>query len=94
MSEAITLTVRLSAPLSERIGSRGEIAVQATTIRQGLEMVGEQYPIFAQLIWSEDDQISSAILAFLDDTKLNPADIDQVLSTNTQLDLIPAISGG
>lgn len=94
MGSKVTVTVRLSAPLSERIGSRGEIQVEATTVRESLERVVEKYPDFGKLLWSDNKQINSAILVFLEDEKINSSDLERPVENAAQIDVIPAISGG
>ncbi len=94
MSKKVKVTVRLSAPLSERIGSRGEIDVEAATVRESLHQVGDQYPTFKKLIWSDNDQINPALLVFHKDQKLNANDLEKPVQSNDQIDVIPAISGG
>ena len=86
--------IRLSAPLSERIGSRGEIAVQGNSIEECLKAASIKFPDLKKIIWPESDQINPAILIFYKEEVVKENELKRNVSDGDQIDVIPAISGG
>ena len=86
--------IRLSAPLSERIGSRGEITVQGENIEKCLKAASIKFPDLEKIIWPESDQINPAILIFYKEEIVKENELNQSVIQGDQIDIIPAISGG
>jgi len=86
--------IRLSAPLSERIGSRGEIAVQGNNIEECLQAASIKFPELKKIIWPESDQVNPAILIFYKEEIVKEHELTCVVTGGDQIDVIPAISGG
>jgi molybdopterin converting factor small subunit len=89
-----TVIIRLSAPLSERIGSRGEIRVQGDDIEECLKAISIKFPELGKIIWTESDQINPAILIFYKEEVIHGKELKRAVSEGDQIDIIPAISGG
>ncbi len=88
------ITIRLSAPLSERIDSRGEIAVQGYNILECLEDITNKFPQFERILWEESDQLNPAILVFYKEKIIKNNELNHAVADGDLIDIIPAISGG
>ena len=86
--------LRLSAPLSERIGSRGEFMVEGDNIKECLKVASIKFPDLEKIIWSKNEQLNSAIVIFYREEVIKENDLMRSILNGDQIDIIPAISGG
>ena len=98
-----TVTVRIHALLSERLGlaegGKRAILEQAIapgeSIRDVLSRLGEQYPAFRENVDPVTGRLVGHLLVVVDGHLLTaPGDYDKPLSEGARIELMPAYAGG
>jgi molybdopterin converting factor small subunit len=90
----LTVTVRLPPALSERIDSRGEIAVTGDNIRTCLQAAAARYPVLGSLIWPRKHRLNPVILIFHNSELIREEQLNRPVADGDEIDVVPAIEGG
>ena len=73
---------------------RGEIAVEAATVRNCLEAVEARHPGFLELVLDADGQLHRFVKLFVNDETLDPAALDAAVAEDDPIEVLAAIAGG
>ncbi|MFN8507869.1 MAG: ubiquitin-like small modifier protein 1 [Dehalococcoidia bacterium] len=95
MSNAPTITVRVTAVLQQVTG--GKKAVQATgaTVGAVLDDIDSHHPGFKGRLYGEDGKLHRFVNVYLNDEDIRyMGGVDAALKAGDVLDILPALAGG
>jgi molybdopterin synthase sulfur carrier subunit len=91
----MAVIVRVPTPLRRLTNGQGEIEVQASTIREAIEKLEEQYPGFKERLLDENGEVRRFVNLYLNDEDIRfLKGVDTELKEGDTLSIVPAIAGG
>lgn len=91
----MAVTVRVPTPLRRLTDGQGEVEVEASSVREAIEKLEEQYPGFKERLIDENGELRRFVNLYLNDEDvrfLKGADTE--LKDGDVLSIVPAIAGG
>ena len=91
----MAVTVRVPTPLRRLTDGQGEVEVEASTVREAIEKLEEQYPGFRERILDEKGELRRFVNLYLNDEDIRfLKGADTELKDGDVLSIVPAIAGG
>ncbi len=91
----MAVVVRVPTPLRRLTNGQGEIEVEASTIREAIEKLEEQYPGFRERLLDESGEVRKFVNLYLNDEDIRfLKGVDTELKDGDTLSIVPAIAGG
>jgi molybdopterin synthase sulfur carrier subunit len=89
------VTVRIPIPLRALTDRRGEIAVEAATIREMIDRLDEQHPGLKERLCEADGSFRHFVNFYLNDEDIRfLRGADTALQNGDEVSIVPAIAGG
>jgi len=86
------VNIRLNFAFQPYAGNREIIAVKGSTVRECLDSLIDLFPIFKELLFSNDGALSALVL--YNGETVVPKDLDRPITAESELVLLPMIQGG
>ncbi len=87
--------VEITSHLAQHVDCPAGQSVDATSLREALEMIFAQHPSLRDFVMTDQQCLRPHITVFIDGEMLEARDqLDVPVSTNTEIFLMQAISGG
>jgi len=86
------IRIKLNYYFQPYAGNREIVEVRGNTVRECLDSLTDLYPIFKELLFSNDDTLSALVL--YDGETIVPKDLDRPVAEEGELVLLPMIQGG
>ncbi len=91
----MAVIVRVPTPLRRLTDGQGEVEVQASTVREAIEKLEEQYPGFKERLLDENGELRRFVNLYLNDEDIRfLKGADTELKDGDILSIVPAIAGG
>ncbi|EDP76072.1 ubiquitin-like small modifier protein 1 [Hydrogenivirga sp. 128-5-R1-1] len=91
----MAVTVRVPTPLRRLTDGQGEVEVEASTVREAIEKLEEQYPGFRERLLDEKGELRRFVNLYLNDEDIRfLKGADTELKDGDVLSIVPAIAGG
>jgi molybdopterin synthase sulfur carrier subunit len=91
----MSVIVRLPSQLRALVGGAGEVAVEATTVRDAIVAVDATYPGIAFRVLDDKGNLRRFVNVFVADEDVRFLDgLDTVLESGQTVSLVPAVAGG
>ncbi len=91
----MSVIVRLPSQLRALVGGAGEVAVEATTVRDAIEAVDATHPGIAFRVLDDKGNLRRFVNVFVADEDVRFLDgLDTVLESGQTVSLVPAVAGG
>ncbi|MBU6496336.1 MAG: MoaD/ThiS family protein [Acidobacteria bacterium] len=91
----MSVIVRLPSQLRALVGGAGEVAVEATTVRDAIVAVDASHPGIAFRVLDDKGNLRRFVNVFVADEDVRFLDgLDTVLESGQTVSLVPAVAGG
>ena len=91
----MSVTVRIPTQLRDLTGGAGEIAVEASTVREALAGLETQHPGIGERLLDGSGQLRRFVNVFLADEDVRFLDgLDTPVNAGQTLSVVPAVAGG
>jgi molybdopterin converting factor small subunit len=91
----MSVTVRLPSQLRSLVGGAGEVAVEATTVREAIEAVDAVHPGIAFRVLDDRGALRRFVNVFVADEDVRFLNgLDTTLAGGETISLVPAVAGG
>lgn len=88
-------TIRIPAPLRNLTGGAGEVAVEAATVREALDALGQRHDGVLARVLDDDGEIRGFVNIYLGDTNVKAlGGLETPLSHSQVISIVPAVAGG
>ena len=89
------VTIRVSAPLRPFTGGQSKVAVEATTVRDALDRLGEDHTELVARIRDERGDVREFVNVFLGSTNVTElGGLEAEVRAGDVLTILPAVAGG
>jgi len=87
--------VVLPTALRAAADGQREVEAQGATLREVLDDLGKRLPTLERRVRDESGRVRPHVLIFVDGVNLHgPTDLDLAISTDSEVFIAPAVSGG
>jgi molybdopterin converting factor small subunit len=86
------IRIKLNYAFQPYAGNHEIVEVRGNTVKECLDSLIDLYPIFKELLFSNDDTLSALVL--YDGETIVPKDLDRPVTEESELVLLPMIQGG
>ncbi len=91
----MAVVVRVPTPLRRLTDGQGEVEVEASTVREAIEKLEEQYPGFKERLLDENGDLRRFVNLYLNDEDVRfLKGVNTELKDGDVLSIVPAIAGG
>ena len=95
MSDAPTITVRVTAVLQKSTGGQKSVQGSGATVGDVLADIDSRHPGFKGQLYGEDGKLHRFVNVYLNDEDIRyTGGLDTPLKAGDQLDILPALAGG
>ncbi|MCS7262269.1 MAG: MoaD/ThiS family protein [Aquificaceae bacterium] len=91
----MSVVVRIPTPLRRVTNGQGEVQVQASTVREAIEKLEENFPGIKERIIDEQGEVRKFVNLYVNDEDIRfLRGLDTELKSGDLLSIVPAIAGG
>lgn len=90
----MSIRIRLTSVLAERIEGIDAVDVDATTVESALRTLTGHHPELSRLLWISAGVLNPAVAVFVNDRLVRPDELGVSVESGDEIDIIPAVAGG
>ena len=90
----MSVRIRLPALFADRIDGLSAVQVQGQTVTDALKALAKRHPPLRTLVLGRDGAVNPMMAVFLNNRQLGPNQLESSVTSDDEIEIVPAIEGG